>query len=38
MEDLGVDGRTMIKMLHKDGWKVWTGFIWLTLGSRVIWQ
>jgi hypothetical protein len=33
-EDLNVDGRIIIeRMLGKQGGKVWTGFVWLTIGT-----
>jgi hypothetical protein len=33
-EDLGVDGRIILKwILGRWGGKVWTGFIWLSIGT-----
>jgi hypothetical protein len=32
-EDLGVDGRISDWILEKWGWKLWTGFIWLRIGT-----
>jgi hypothetical protein len=35
-KDLGVDGRVILEwILGKQGGKVWTGCIWLSLGARV---
>jgi hypothetical protein len=34
LEDLGVDGRTILKMiLRKSGERMWIGFIWLRIGN-----
>jgi hypothetical protein len=34
-EDLGVDGKMILEMiLGKYGGKVWTGFIWLRIGTN----
>jgi hypothetical protein len=34
LEDLGIDGRIIVeRILWKFGGKVWTGFIWLRLGT-----
>jgi hypothetical protein len=33
-EDLGVDGRTILEcVLEEQDGKVWTGFIWLRIGT-----
>jgi len=33
-EDLGVDWRIILKWIsRKLGWEVWTGFIWLSIGT-----
>jgi hypothetical protein len=33
-EELGVDGKTISeRILEKHGGKVWTGFIWLRIGT-----
>jgi hypothetical protein len=33
-EDLGLDGRIALKwILQKQDWRVWTGFIWLKIGT-----
>jgi len=34
LEDVGVDGKIILEwILGKQGGKVWTGFIWLRIGS-----
>jgi hypothetical protein len=34
VEDLGVDGKIMIRwILRKQGGMVWTGLIWLSIGT-----
>jgi hypothetical protein len=34
LEDLGIDGKVMLEwILGKWGGKVWTGFIWLGIGT-----
>jgi len=34
LEDLVIDGRMILEwILGKQGWKVWTGFIWLRMGT-----
>jgi hypothetical protein len=32
-EDLGVNGSTLIRILREIGCDVWTGFIWLRIGT-----
>jgi hypothetical protein len=33
LEDMHVDGRTILLILEKLGGKVWTGYIWLRTGT-----
>jgi hypothetical protein len=34
LEDLGIDGKIILKLiLRKQGGKVWTGFVWLRIGT-----
>jgi hypothetical protein len=33
LEDLGVDGKTILKWSFKTGMGAWTGLIWLRIGS-----
>jgi hypothetical protein len=34
LEDLGVDGRKLLKwILNKGGGEAWTGYIWLRIGT-----
>jgi hypothetical protein len=36
-KDLGVDGSTILEwILGKQGGKLWTGFIWLRIGTSVV--
>jgi hypothetical protein len=36
LEKLVVDGRIILKYnLKKSAWKVWTGFVWLRIGTSI---
>jgi len=37
LEDLGIDGKVILEwMLGKEGGKLWTGFIWLRIGTSCL--
>jgi hypothetical protein len=33
LEDLGADGKTILKLIKEAGWEEYTGFIWLRIGT-----
>ena len=33
MEDLGVDGRIILKRIFKTGYREWNGLMWLSIGT-----